>query len=260
MSTNFFRSVKISKYIRSREYVLLMAYDIYGDLVLINEQEPKVLCKLLALGYKKIYLRTKCLNIHRNMNAKWVSPYPETSLDPYYLCLENKKLFFGNIKTVFYNPRYSTDRVLLLQYFKSQNLETLKTYTLGLVGSGISPYTIYLAPLFSTSTEYEGNLEAVRYGAINKVLNNLTGVNTLNTWYNGEPHDVIISVIPSAELQFHKKYNFNKILILYYTCLDTMIDISVKELEKTYNCKANVVKIVRPYSKLINTYRIHLLR
>ena len=225
---------------------------------LVNENPllvNKDLGPLLAAGYKKIFFKQKCFDEYRRMNLKWVSPYKPQENSEYFFCKENKYRFFGNIKEVFYNPRYAEDRLNLVKKLETKSLKD-KT-SLCIVGSGISPYTVYLSSLFKEITEYEINPEAHRYGLINKTLNGCTHVKSLNEPYkNDNSYDYIVSVVPAGDLSFHKKYNFNDTLITYVTANCEQINPIMDSLKTFHNCDQAQFKIVRPYCKNVNTYRL----
>lgn len=242
-----------------------MNYDIYGDLALMGDRPEnylKSIVELLALGYKKIYLRTKCLDLHRNMDAKWISPYPQKTWSSCYLSKQNNKLFYGNIKTVFYNPRYGADRLNLVTFLKENfSSWSSESLTVAVVGSGISPYTVYLAELFVNITEYEVNSEAYRYGMINKTLNKTSPtVACRNVPYDNQIYDIIVSIIPAMDPEFHKKYRFRKGLVFYMTQIKDNLKAQIDALADHHDSEVLQVKKVRPYSKLIDTYRIFLLK
>ena len=278
-----------------------MYYDVYEDIVLlrerklqkkehgtlnlknsellvddlsISETENMDLIHLLSLGYRKIYRCSKCTGEYRKMDLKWVSPYKEGPLDSYYICKEDGKRFYGCIKSTFYNPRYASDRIDLRKYLKNhlinkkffcekESLESLVVKPkLTVVGSGISPYTVYLGDLFLI-TEYECNPEAYRLGMINKILNNISDVTSFCEKYKAKLHapdipDILLSIMPAKDINYHKNYVFKKDLIVYYTSLDKDIENQIESLNAIYKTRLSSLKIARPYSKNINTYRIHL--
>lgn len=270
-----------------------MYYDIYDDIILLHDRSltqtenkedffcynSPLILKVISEGYKKIYTRTKCEGVYRNMNVRWCSPYKTDFSSPYYLCRENNKLFFGHIGTVFYNPRYSGEHANITKYLctyldlnskvlesdctairEKSNLKT-KIHDLGIVGSGISPYTIYLSETQRFNiTEYECNPEAYRFGLINKKLNGAPDVQSHQKYYENQSHEIIISIIPAQNPDFHKNYNFKKDLLFYHTLEDITAFKTIQDISRSYNSRLVNYQIVRPYSKGINTYRIHLTK
>lgn len=240
-----------------------MVYDILGDIGLITSKNIEganitEIQKLLAKGYKKIFKKSRCEDTYRTLNTVWCSPFKKDNYSNYFYAKENGKFFLGDITKVFYNSRYSSDRLNLTNTLKKEDSK-LNQKTIVIVGSGISTYSIYLWPLFKIIKEFEINPEAYRYGEINKILNKAENIESFNMKYQKTTcADYLLSVVPAESLDFHKEYFFKDTLIVYFTSKDTEISKHVQELKVHYDCKSSNYLSVRPYAKGINTYRIVL--
>lgn len=224
-------------------------YDVYGDLVVTTDQTN--LSEILKKGYKKIFLRSAYKNIYRLFTTQWISPYPFKEFFTRYLIKEGGEFYYGDLQKVYFSPRYHHERISLKDYFKDKTYETL-----GVIGSGISPFTISLNPFFKQIEEYEPNIEAARFGRINKFFNNCKAITHLKP-YDGKFFEVLISILPLKEWSFHLNYNFEKVCIFY--CLVKQEELSgrLKELEGYYCCKASST-IARKYCKNTNIHRFTL--
>lgn len=221
-------------------------YDVYGDIVVGSGDLKKI--ELLKAGKRKIYTRSSFKSDYRVFETQWVSPYVQKKFDSRYVHRENGFLFYGDIKQCYFSPRYATERKKLQDLLKNYDLKK------GIIiGSGISPFTVYLSQVVKDLTEYEINERAIHYGRINLNLNNCNAL-THNKAYNSECSDLVVSVIPTIKWDFHLQYNFKKVCVFYVLLSTSQITLFESLLKKTYNCTYEKFK-VRPYSKQICIYR-----
>ena len=228
--------------------------DLYQDIAIISD--IKNLRETLKKGYKKVYLKKKVSNQKRIYQLTWISPYQETFESSYYLVKENNLRIFGNIKKVYYNPRYCNDRKNLKELLKNFSC---KDY--GVIGSGLGVYPLYIYTKESSITQYQINEEAIRYSKINKVINKvITNVRYTNKGYRNQPHEALISVMPTIPVDFYKKITFSKLLITY--CLGTEDEIKnvVDLINSEHNTELESKTVVRPYSKKVSIYRLNFIK
>ena len=232
-------------------------YDILGDLVVFpSNYEPQweELLFLLKKGYKKIYKRSKIHDQHRISDLIWLSPYPELPNSSKFFHKEGGFIIYGDLKQAYYSPRYAKERSELFKLLKNLK-ESYDLKTLDLVGSGISPFSLYLHQIFNIE-QYEINERAIHFGSLNLRLNNLEPLKTFQLYHNSRIPDVLIAMIPAETLEFHKNYLFEKILVLYL-----LTDSSLKELtplREHYKATILDCKNIRPYHKGYGVYRIIL--
>lgn len=225
-------------------------YDIYGDLVVLTKKGSII--ELLKKNHKKICVRSAVSTAHRIYNVEWVSPYKQNEFSYRYLHKEGNMLLYGDVKQVYYCPRYHFERVQIKKI-----LEQLKGTPITIVGSGISPYSIILSENHEI-TEFEPNQRAVHYGAINLKLNNCTAT-TYAQEYNGQPNKIILSMVPAAPREFHLSYTFEKCCIFYVLLDQSELEPYVKLIETHYQTPVEH-RMVRGYSKTQRIYRFILVK
>lgn len=228
-------------------------FDVYGDIAVTAN--PERLEQVLKQKFKKIYSRTPYHFKERVFELKWISPYPEKEFGgTKYLVKQGDFWIYGDLKEVFYCPRYHFERLALLK-----DLDSLNLGDTAIVGAGIGPYTLCLAQLKSqitSLTQYEPNLKAQKYNSINLYFNSCEA-QMVPTEYDFKCYDTIVSIIPAMSLDYHFKYKFNRFLI-FYAILKTQESLKYcADLESFYGRKVHL-KRVRPYSKDQDIYRFFL--
>ena len=234
-------------------------YDLYGNTVVISKEiydsislqkREELIKKLIVKGYKKIFVRSKYTTDHRTLELQWVSPYKQPPYATKFIHKEGEYYIYGDLKEAYYNPRYHYERQEIKKILDSTTYSKLI-----LIGSGTSPYTLYLSKKFEIK-EIEPNILAHRYGCINLILNKKSNSNWSST-YEGEWSEVILSMIPTIGKEYHKKYNFEKFCIFYVLLEDTQKNLFFEDIISHYNCFLEFKK-VRDYSKFIKIYRVML--
>lgn len=234
-------------------------YDVYGSTVVLCKERYEVLSplekeslltSLITKGYKKIFTRSRYHNEFRTVDLTWISPYKEPPFSTKFMHKEGDYLFYGDLTKAYYSPRYHYERQQIKEL-----LEHYKGCSLVIIGSGISPYTVYLSDLFLI-TEVEPNVIAHHYGEVNLKLNNKP-IPSWNPLYQGDLSEGVLSMVPSIEKQFHKRYNFTKFCIFYCLLDSAELQKYTEEIQLHYK-KEIVVKKVRDYSKNISVYRFML--
>lgn len=234
-------------------------YDVYGDLVIVSqenyhqyteEERVSLLTKFIRLGYKKIFTRSRYKNEFRTLDLTWISPYPRPDYATRFLIKEGNYFFYGDLTEAYYTPRYHHER----ECIRERVLPCTSKDVL-ILGSGISPYSVYLADQFKIS-EVQPNVQGRKYGLINLKLNKKEPTEWTH-YYTGEQASIIISMIPTIDKEFHYGYKFRE-LCIFYALLDTnQIESFKSKIEKHYGVIA-VMKKVRDYSKTLNVYRFEL--
>lgn len=226
--------------------------DYYEDIAVVSDL--KVVPKLLSESYKKIYLRKRVSRPERTFQLEWVSPYVQLPESSYYLLKENDYLFFGNVKTVYFNPRYSTQRAELRKFLCGRTEKDI-----GIIGAGIGPFSVYLSGEDTKTTEYEINPDCIRFSKINHVLNKSKGnIRHVEHAYDGTTHELLISVMPSVEYEFYDSISFGSLCVLYVLGSEEEIDAFTKKLEVLHDARLTFKKKVRPYCKGKDSYRLVL--
>lgn len=236
-------------------------YDVLGDTVLIpkNYYEDLSECGRLALlkgllerGYKKIFTRGRFSNSFRTLSLDWVSPYQEPPFSTKFLTRENNYLFYGDLREAYYSPRYHKQRSEVVSLLRDHSGEALT-----LIGSGISPYTVYLNRYFRI-LEIEPNDRAYRYGRINLTMNGCTSEGR-KTRYEGDPSQVVLSMVPRVDPSLHKTYNFRRTCVFYVLMEDSRVPLYSEQLKVFYSSSVTS-RLVRKYTKSLNIYRFVLER
>lgn len=236
-------------------------YDVYGDLVIVSQEnysqytaEEKVflLTKFILLGYKKIFTRSRYQNDYRVLDLTWISPYPRPDYATTFLTKEGEYFFYGDLTQAYYTPRYHYERVCI-----KERLLRCHSKDVLVIGSGISPYSIYLSDHFKVS-EVQPNQMGRKFGLINLRLNKKE-VTQWQPYYHGEQSSIIVSMIPTIDWEFHKGYNFKE-LCIFYALLDVNQVSSFKSLIQSHYGATAIEKKVRDYSKTLNVYRFELER
>lgn len=229
--------------------------DVVGKIALLTRGGKDTLLSALSRGYTRIYRRSSVRDSHRLAHYdRLFDLTPRTPL--VYINHESGYGVIGRLDKVYYNPRYSDERLRI------RGLLTGKPRSKNLViyGGGTGVYAVYLSKLYTLIRSIDVNPEAGIYGRLTMAYNRVFNVRFENgVATGGEPSQDLLVMIPTIPIDEHLKYKFERNLIFYTLLPDSQVGAAILKLESSYPSCHISIRRVRPYSGSSAVYRFWLV-
>lgn len=236
-----------------------MTYDIIGEIAILPEKNKKLAKKLLKRykHVKAVYLKSKIAGRLRAPRLKWLAGTKDTETT----YRENGCVFKLDVKTCYFSPRLSNDRMEIAKKVK-------KDERVLVMFSGVAPYGIVIAKHSRAKEVYciELSRKASKYALENVRLNRLSNVKIIQ----GD----VKRVIPKMKTKFDRivmarpqlRYDFLKealiaakkgTVIHFYDFIDAK-NFPKESIDKIMKLKKKIKILASKKIREIAPYRNHV--
>ena len=222
--------------------------DRFGEIIVLSQGES--ILPPLAQGFRQIYTRSPVKTQDRVCDYRWVSPYQEKGSKT-YLVKESGYLLMGNLEHLYYNPRYTQERLRL----RSQLSGLDRANQLIIAGGGSGVYGVYLARLYRSILMYDTNPWAQRYARLNLTLNKGFNVGVISgPAPRGQDQKDYLSMIPTRDLAQNLAHRFKHNLVFYALLRTQGLKPYQDQIQEAYGVSPSTT-LVRPYGPGLHIYR-----